>query len=193
MIKKGILLLTVVLVCAGWTSNSSSAAELAKQASWQLFQIENNNIEQILELHRVMLFPDDESGMKQTQGEMATKVPLTLHELYLLAKIIHAEARGEVYAGQVAVGAVVLNRVESSEFPDGVKDVIEQPRAFTAVRDGQYELQPDNSAYRAALDAALGKDPTGGALYYFNPVTATSQWIRTREHTDKIGRHQFAI
>lgn len=114
-------------------------------------------------------------------------------ELDMLAKIIYAESRGEPYEGQVAVGAVVMNRVEASGFPDSVEEVIEQPRAFTAVDDGQYKLKPDSRAYQAAEEAVKGNDPTDGALYYFNPETATSKWIWTRTQTGKIGRHVFAV
>ncbi len=121
------------------------------------------------------------------------KVSVNKTELDLLAKIIHAEARGESYTGQVAVGAVVMNRLAAEGFPDSVKGVIEQPRAFTAVDDGQYALAPNETAYRAAQAAVRGEDPTGGALYYFNPETATSEWIWSRKQTIKIGNHIFAV
>lgn len=121
------------------------------------------------------------------------KVSVNQKELDLLARIIYAESRGEPYKGQVAVGAVVMNRLASSSFPNTVKGVIEQPQAFTAVDDGQYQLKPDATAYKAALDAARGYDPTNGALYYFNPETATSDWIWSRKQTGKIGRHIFAV
>ncbi|RJE90217.1 spore cortex-lytic enzyme [Paenibacillus sp. 1011MAR3C5] len=124
---------------------------------------------------------------------MLKKVSVNKHELDLLARIIYGEARGEPYVGQVAVGAVVMNRLASSRFPNTVKGVIEQPRAFTAVDDGQYFMMPDKQAYLAALDAVRGYDPTNGALYYFNPDTATSSWIWTRTQTGKIGRHIFAV
>ncbi|MFD0587091.1 cell wall hydrolase [Paenibacillus sp. GCM10027627] len=132
---------------------------------------------------------DDASG----HLSWATIKQIYRHELELLAKIIHAESRGEPYEGQVAVGAVVLNRLDSTAFPDTVKGVIEQPRAFTAVDDGQYSLKPDKKAYRAAMDAMRGIDPTNGAMYYFNPKTATSSWIWSRQQTGKIGRHLFAV
>lgn len=124
---------------------------------------------------------------------MLKKVSVNRDELDLLARIIYGEARGESYEGQVAVGAVVMNRVASTGFPNAVKAVIEQPRAFTAVDDGQYDRKPNRKAYLAALDAVRGYDPTNGALYYFNPDTATSSWIWTRKQTGKIGRHIFAI
>ncbi|REK77080.1 spore cortex-lytic enzyme [Paenibacillus paeoniae] len=124
---------------------------------------------------------------------MLKKVSVNKHELDLMARVIYGESRGEPYVGQVAVGAVVMNRLASTSFPNTVKGVIEQPRAFTAVDDGQYYLVPNKQAYLAALDAVRGYDPTNGALYYFNPDTATSAWIWTRTQTDKIGRHIFAV
>lgn len=114
-------------------------------------------------------------------------------DVYLLAKTIHAEARGEPYIGQVAVGAVVLNRVKSSSFPNSIAGVVYQPWAFTAVHDGQINLEPNDSAMRAAKDALNGWDPTNGCLYYFNPATATSKWIWSREVQLTIGKHKFAI
>lgn len=121
------------------------------------------------------------------------RVSANAEELTMLAKVIHGEARGEPYEGKVAVAAVVINRLQSSDFPDTIAGVIFQPRAFTAVDDGQYWLEPDESAYAAARDAVRGWDPTNGALYYFNPVTATSSWIWTRQQTGQIGKHVFAI
>lgn len=113
-------------------------------------------------------------------------------DLYLLARCIYAEARGEPYTGQVAVGAVVLNRVRSSKFPNTVSGVIYQPWAFTAVNDGQINLSPNQTAINAARDALNGWDPTGGCLYYYNPATATSKWIWSLKVVLKIGKHSFA-
>ena len=115
------------------------------------------------------------------------------NDIYLLAKCIHAEARGEPYTGQVAIGAVILNRVSSSKFPNTISGVIYQPYAFTAVSDGQINLEPNQSAYNAARDAMNGWDPTYGALYYYNPKTATSSWIWSRTVLVTIGNHKFAI
>lgn len=114
-------------------------------------------------------------------------------DVYLLAKTIHAEARGEPYIGQVAVGAVVLNRVKSSSFPNTISGVVYQPWAFTAVHDGQINLEPNDTAMRAAKDAMNGWDPTNGCIYYFNPATATSKWIWSRKVQLTIGKHKFAI
>ena len=114
-------------------------------------------------------------------------------DTYLLARCIYAEARGESYTGQVAVGAVVLNRVRSRDFPNTIAGVIYQRHAFTAVSDGQINLEPNQTAISAARDAMNGWDPTGGCLYYYNPVTATSEWIFSRETVITIGKHVFAI
>ncbi len=104
---------------------------------------------------------------------------------------INGEARGEKYEGQVAVGAVILNRVRHSSFPNTIAGVIYQPNAFTAVDDGQINMAVNSSCYNAARDALNGWDPTGGAIYYYNPATATNQWIRSRPIIKTIGKHVF--
>ena len=111
----------------------------------------------------------------------------------LLARAINGEARGEPYEGQVAVGAVILNRVRSSNFPNTIAGVIYQPGAFTAVSDGQIDVPIDSKStvVKAAQDALNGWDPTGGAIYYFNPNTATNKWIWSRPLTIVIGKHRF--
>ena len=129
-------------------------------------------------------------GISLTSSKSQTQ---TSSDLYLLAKCIHAEARGEPYAGQVAIGAVILNRVNSSKFPNTISGVIYQPYAFTAVSDGQINLEPNQTAYNAARDALNGWDPSYGALYYYNPKTATSSWIWSRTVLVTIGNHKFAI
>ena len=118
---------------------------------------------------------------------------LSSADLYLLARTIYAEGRGEPYTGQVAIGAVVMNRVRSPQFPNSVSGVVYQKHAFTAVSDGQINLTPDDKAMKAARDAMNGWDPTGGALYYYNPAVATSAWIFDRQTVTVIGRHVFAI
>lgn len=112
-------------------------------------------------------------------------------DMYLLARCVYGESRGEPYVGQVAVAAVVLNRVKSAAFPNSISGVIYQPYAFTCVSDGQLYLEPDQSAYNAARDAMNGWDPTNGCLYYYNPATATSAWIWSRPIMLQIGRHNF--
>lgn len=114
-------------------------------------------------------------------------------DINLLARLIYGEARGESYTGQIAVAAVVLNRVKSSSFPNTISGVIYQPYAFTAVSDGQINLTPDARAISAAKEAMNGYDPTYGAIYYYNPATATSAWIFSRKTTVQIGRHVFAV
>lgn len=109
----------------------------------------------------------------------------------LLARLIYGEARGESYTGQVAVGAVVMNRVRSSKFPNTIAGVIYQSGAFDAVSDGQINLTPDSTARKAAQDAINGWDPSYGAIYYFNPNTATNKWIWSRPMTVTIGKHRF--
>ncbi len=110
---------------------------------------------------------------------------------YLLARCVYGEARGESYTGQVAVAAVILNRVKSSSFPNSIAGVIYQPGAFSVVSDGQINLSPDSSALKAAKDAMNGWDPTGGCLYYYNPAKTTNQWIRSRPIVTTIGGHVF--
>jgi|SRR5690554_2937270 len=114
-------------------------------------------------------------------------------EIDLLARAVYSEARGEPFQGQVAIAAVILNRVDHGDFPDTINDVIFQPWAFTAVHDGQFWLTPDSTAYQAVREALAGEDPTDGAIYYYNPVTATNQWIRSRTIITSIGKHVFAL
>ncbi|MFB4166342.1 spore cortex-lytic enzyme [Virgibacillus sp. JSM 102003] len=132
---------------------------------------------------------------KQKPAEpTAANVPqgYSKNDIQLMANAVHGESRGESYVGQVAVAAVILNRVESSTFPNTVSGVIFEPRAFTAVADGQIWLTPNEQAKEAVLDAINGWDPSGNALYYFNPNTATSDWIWSRPQIKKIGKHIFA-
>ena len=114
-------------------------------------------------------------------------------DVQLIARAINGEARGEPYEGQVAVGAVILNRVRSSKFPNTIAGVIYEPGAFTAVSDGQINVPIDENStvVKAAQDALNGWDPTGGAIYYFNPDTATSDWIWSRPLIKTIGKHRF--
>ena len=113
------------------------------------------------------------------------------NDLNLLSKVVYSESRGEPYTGQVAVAAIVLNRVKSSSFPNTVAGVVYQRGAFDAVSDGQINLTPDSTARKAAQDAMNGWDPTYGCIYYFNPATATSKWIWSRPQVVRIGKHIF--
>ncbi|WP_200901051.1 spore cortex-lytic enzyme [Thermincola ferriacetica] len=134
----------------------------------------------------------EDNGRKQHVGRNSFGVKLSEKDLLLLARAVNGEARGEPFEGQVAVAAVILNRVESPQFPKSVPGVIFQRGAFDAVEDGQIWLQPSREAIRAAYVAAQGKDNTGGALYYFNPAKSTSRWIWTRPQIKQIGNHIFA-
>ncbi len=126
-----------------------------------------------------------------TGTESGNAISATENEAALLARIISAEARGEPYEGQVAVGAVILNRVEHPSFPNTIYGVIYQPGAFSCLADGQADQPVADSARRAARDALNGSDPSGGAIYYFNPATATNGWIWSRPLITVIGKHRF--
>ncbi|MET4560994.1 spore cortex-lytic enzyme [Lysinibacillus parviboronicapiens] len=132
------------------------------------------------------------SGSSNKSGT-DTQIPpkYTERELQLLANAVYGEARGEPYEGQVAVAAVILNRLESPEFPNTISGIIFQPLAFTAVADGQIWLEPNQRAKEAVIDAMNGWDPSENALYYFNPKTATSKWIWSRPQIKQIGEHIF--
>ncbi|MDV2884304.1 cell wall hydrolase [Alkalihalophilus pseudofirmus] len=140
--------------------------------------------------------PEEETPEDQNNDadiEKATNVPpgYSDNDLQLMAQAVYGEARGEPYVGQVAVAAVIINRINSPTFPNTVSGVIFEPRAFTAVADGQIWMTPDDTARRAVLDALNGQDPSGNAMYYFNPDTATSGWIWSRPQIKKIGKHIF--
>ena len=128
-----------------------------------------------------------------TEKSVAARDSGTTSDVQLLARAINGEARGEPYEGQVAVGAVILNRVKAPNFPNTISGVIYQPGAFTAVSDGQINvaLEDESTVVKAARDALNGWDPTGGAIYYFNPNTATNKWIWSRPHIKTIGKHRF--
>lgn len=135
-------------------------------------------------------------GMEQTSqnsgsSQTGSSGGNTSGDVALLAKVISAEARGEPYDGQVAVGAVILNRIAHPSFPNTLAGVVYEPGAFTCMVDGQIDQPIASSAYQAARDALNGADPSGGAIYYFNPVTATSAWIWSRPLLTVIGKHRF--
>ena len=133
------------------------------------------------------------SGSSSASSSSSSSSRGSSSDLNLLARVVHGEARGEPYKGKVAVAAVVLNRVESSSFPNTIAGVVYQSGAFNAVSDGQINLTPDSESIRAAQDALNGWDPTGGCLYYYNPNTATDSWIRTGTVKTVIGRHYFCV
>ncbi len=132
-------------------------------------------------------------GISSAGDNQSSSGSYTNSDVMLLARLIYGEARGESYVGQVAVGAVVLNRIKSASFPNTMAGVIYQRYAFTAVEDGQINLTPNATAKKAAQDALNGWDPSYGSLYYYNPATATSQWIFSRKTITTIGNHVFAI
>jgi len=130
--------------------------------------------------------PDKDANLAPTNH-----LGLSTQDLNLMANAVYGESRGEAYIGQIAVAAVILNRVKSASFPDTISGVIFQPGAFTAVADGQIWLTPDENAKKAVQDALNGMDPSGGCIYYFNPATATSKWIWSRPQVKTIGKHIF--
>ena len=133
---------------------------------------------------------DEEDG-PNIEKAINTPAGFSENDIRIMAQAVYGEARGEPYIGQVAVAAVIMNRIASPTFPNTPSGVIFEPRAFTAVADGQIYLEPNETARRAVLDAINGQDPSGNALYYFNPDTATSGWIWTRPQIKKIGKHIF--
>ncbi|CDQ19478.1 N-acetylmuramoyl-L-alanine amidase [Halobacillus karajensis] len=136
---------------------------------------------------------NEQANQQQKQEPTAVNVPsgYSQNDIQLMANAVYGEARGEPYVGQVAVAAVILNRVKSASFPNSASGVIFEPRAFTAVADGQIWLEPNDQAKEAVMDAINGWDPSGQALYYFNPETATSDWIWSRPQIKQIGKHIF--
>ena len=130
-------------------------------------------------------------AMGITSSSSSSSSSNNLSNVNLLARVVYGEARGEPYTGQVAVAAVVLNRVKSSKFPNTIAGVVYQSGAFDAVADGQVNMTPDATAKKAAQDALNGWDPSYGAIYYFNPNTATNKWIWSRPMTVTIGKHRF--
>ena len=130
-------------------------------------------------------------GVTSSSGSSSSSSGGNSSNINLLSHLIYGEARGEPYTGQVAVGAVIMNRVKSSSFPNSIAGVIYQRGAFDAVSDGQINMEPDSTAKKAAQDAYNGWDPSYGAIYYFNPSTATNKWIWSRPLTVTIGKHRF--
>ena len=147
----------------------------------------------LMMLCTVCYFFVDNSDENLISGISYAASSSNISDLQLMARAINGEARGEPYEGQVAVGAVILNRVKDSRFPNTIAGVIYQSGAFTAVSDGQINapIAEDSTVYKAAEDAMNGWDPTGGCVYYFNPATATNKWIWSRPHVKTIGKHRF--
>ena len=137
--------------------------------------------------------PKTAAALGMTLGGSSSSSSQSSSDLNLLAHCVYAEARGEPYIGQVAVAAVILNRVKSASFPNTIAGVIYQPYAFSSVSDGQINLTPNDTAYKAAQDALNGWDPTYGCLYFYNASTSTSKWIYSRKTVVTYGNHVFAI
>lgn len=198
-----ILLLVTVTASAATFSSGARGEEVKKlQQSLKDKGYDVGNIDGIFGINTknaVMAFQKDK-GLKvdgiagpETLSAlgMTTQTNNSDSDIYLLARCVYGEARGEVYLGKVAVAAVILNRVDDANFPNSVSGVIYQPGAFDAVADGQINLAPDEECIRAARDAFGGWDPTNGCLYYYNPQTATNKWMLSKEVTLVVGNHSF--
>ncbi|MFZ4452254.1 spore cortex-lytic enzyme [Salibacterium aidingense] len=135
---------------------------------------------------------DNQSNQANIQKAMNVPEGYSENDIQIMSNAVYGEARGEPYIGQVAVAAVILNRIESPSFPNTASGVIFEPRAFTAVSDGQIYMEPNEQARKAVLDAINGQDPSEGAIYYYNPATATSGWIFSRPTIKEIGKHKFS-
>lgn len=190
------------LIVAGHSLNIPRIHNVQRGESLFLIAREyNTTIEALMEINKMSghmvlagqrLFIPTGSSAPVAVPKSNRNANITDEEMVLLARTVYSEARGEPFEGQVAVAAVVLNRVRHPEFPNSISGVIFEPWAFTAVNDGQFWLTPNESAYRAVREALAGSDPSQGAIYYYNPVTATNRWIRARSIITKIGRHVFA-
>ncbi|ACX52793.1 cell wall hydrolase SleB [Ammonifex degensii KC4] len=191
-----LLVLTLTLAGAGKVAAAEKTYTVAAgDTLWRISQAYGITVEELMEendLDSPIIFPGEVLRIPESRGLKT----ITSRDLELLARIIHAEARGEEFLGKVAVGAVVLNRLRHPAFPKTVPEVIFQRTnglyEFTPVADGSINLEPDEEAYAAAREALKGRDPTGGALFFYNPRTATDRWIRTLPVTVRIGNHVFA-
>ena len=132
-------------------------------------------------------------NVNQPSSGATNQKNFTQSDIDLMARVVYAESRGEPYKGQVAVAAVIINRLKNNNFPKSIHEIIYQPWAFSSTLDGQIYLTPNTTAYKAVYDAINGYDPSYGALYFYNPTLSTSSWIFTRQTTIKIGNHIFAI
>ncbi len=194
-------------VIKSWINKFSShkEKELADRKNVEeqiIFVVEQNqNNDQNDYKHNYQVDKNNEKADKSHNKQVVKAVTASrstgtniLHEdLEILARIIHAEARGESFEGQVAVGAVVLNRVQHPDFPKSIREVVYQPGQFTAVEDRQINLKPDDKAYQAAEAALEGQDPSNGAIFYYNPKIATDRWIKSRNIIRSIGNHKFCV
>ncbi|WP_404356247.1 cell wall hydrolase [Cytobacillus firmus] len=201
---KYIIITMTIMVLAGFNQTEVKASQLLKEGS------KGSEVAYIQDLMNVLgYFSSEPTGfygpvtvqaVREFQQEFGLKVDGIvgmetadmIYNVTKMAHIVNGEARGESYEGQVAVASVMLNRLESRDFPDTISNVIFQKNAFTAIYDGQYHLQPSKTSFQAVKDAFLGWDPSGGAVYYYNPKLVTDEWIFTRTVIKQIGNHQFA-
>ena len=180
-------------------SSENDSAKLVKSID-DTIEIKSEETEQIAN-NQTVVAPDSTqsrtnsaaSDTAKTQEQARNQIQQRNADIYLLARVIHAEARGEPFVGKVAVGAVLLNRLESSRFPNTLAGIIFKPGEFCTVRDGQIWMTPNADAIRAAEYAMAGWDPSGGALYFYNPAKTTSRWIWSRTVTYRVGEHVFAV
>lgn len=168
--------ITLVKATSRWHYKAKSATSVAgTKWSWKIWK------------------PRPKPAKSAASSAMLASAPgLNSSDISLMAHAVYGEARGEPFVGQVAVAAVILNRLRDPKFPHSVPGIIYQPGAFTCVQDGQINLQPSQNAIKAVREAALGWDPSQGALYYFNPATATSSWIWSKPRITQIGSHIFS-
>ncbi|MEW6771970.1 MAG: cell wall hydrolase [Bacillota bacterium] len=193
------LFLLFLLLMLGITGGAAAQEGItytvaAGDTLWGISRSHGTTVEALMEangLESTLILPGQVLGIPE-EG----RTPVSREDLVLMARIINAEARGESFLGKVAVGAVVMNRLRHPAFPRSIREVIFQctngTYEFTPVADGSINLEPDEEAFRAAQAAAQGIDPTDGALFFYNPVTAQDQWIRTLPVTVSIGNHVFA-
>lgn len=170
-------------------SNSPRSSDPQKpESTIQTYEIIVNEDTQKSAAQRTVSIGTESQVLSRSLGRLVSK-----EDVALLSRVIYGEARGENFEGQVAVGAVVLNRLKDPRFPKTIRDIIYQSGAFTAVEDRQIHLEPDDEACKAAEAALSGVDPTNGAIFYFNPRIATDRWIKTRPVIKRIGNHTFSI
>lgn len=186
------LIICMAILMGAWAPVSAAHFDQPGDTLWKISRFFGISIHEIKEANNL----ESNSilaGETLEIPEETHRVTITDEEMELLARAVYSEARGEPFQGQVAIAEVILNRVEHPDFPDTISAVIYQPWAFTAVHDGQFWLTPNDQAYEAVEAALAGENPSGGAVFYYNPVTASNRWIRSRPIITTIGKHVFAL